>query len=185
MTYSVPYSFVPGTKAKADEVNANFNDVIDKLSTTNNTVAQKLNLDLSNINEDGQEILDAKADVVDLDGNWTLKNQTLLSGETIVASDYKTYSLSSYLPSDNNVYEVIITGAVESKTTSNNYANISIQSPLCSYQTIARFSGATKIDGNSVIIPVSTNREIYIYSTPTQSGNMTVGLKANAYRKAR
>ena len=31
MTFGVPYSFVPGTKAKADEVNANFIDVLTKI----------------------------------------------------------------------------------------------------------------------------------------------------------
>lgn len=182
MTYGVPYSFVPGTKAKADEVNANFIDVLDKISATNE---QKLNRDFSNLNDEGREIFDSKAEIEDIDGHWTLKNQTFLSSESISAGDYKTYSLSSYLPDDNNVYEVIMTGSVESKTASGNYANISIQSSLCSYQTIAKFSGATKIDGNSVIIPIGTNREFYIYSTLTQNGNMTFGLKANAYRKAR
>ena len=38
MTYGVPYSFVPGTKAKADEVNANFIDVLDKIKTTNERI---------------------------------------------------------------------------------------------------------------------------------------------------
>ena len=64
MTYGVPYSFVPGTKAKADEVNANFIDVLDKIKTTNEridetnsttqsnktTLEEKINTDVSNLN---------------------------------------------------------------------------------------------------------------------------------------
>ena len=64
MTYGVPYSFVPGTKAKADEVNANFIDLLDKIKTTNEridetnsttqsnktTLEEKINTDVSNLN---------------------------------------------------------------------------------------------------------------------------------------
>ena len=38
MTFGVPYSFVPGTKAKADEVNANFIDVLNKIDTVDSKV---------------------------------------------------------------------------------------------------------------------------------------------------
>ena len=36
MTISVPYSFVPGTKAKAQEVNANFTAITGQIEETNN-----------------------------------------------------------------------------------------------------------------------------------------------------
>ena len=48
MTSGILYSFVPGTKAKADEVNANFLAVLNKIEETNSA---KLNVDLSNIDE--------------------------------------------------------------------------------------------------------------------------------------
>ena len=38
-TYRVPYTFVPGTKAKATEVNANFSSVMDLIEETNNNSA--------------------------------------------------------------------------------------------------------------------------------------------------
>ena len=43
MTSGIPYSFVPGTKAKADEVNANFLAVLNKIEEINSA---KLNVDL-------------------------------------------------------------------------------------------------------------------------------------------
>ena len=54
MSYSVPYTFIPGTKARAQEVNANFasiTDSIDELDTS------KLDLDLSNITPEGIEFI--------------------------------------------------------------------------------------------------------------------------------
>ena len=35
MTYNIPYSFIPGTKAKAQEVNANFKYLADSLTDIN------------------------------------------------------------------------------------------------------------------------------------------------------
>lgn len=46
MTLHVPYSFVPGTKARAEEVNANFNSVLEYVDS-------KADNDLSNITSDG------------------------------------------------------------------------------------------------------------------------------------
>ena len=60
MTFGVPYSFVPGTKAKADEVNANFIDVLTKIEDTN------LRIDETNSNADSKNSeIDAKFDQVD------------------------------------------------------------------------------------------------------------------------
>lgn len=54
MTYSIPYSFIPGTKARAQEVNANFNYVLDSMGDLNST---KLNASLSNITNAGIDII--------------------------------------------------------------------------------------------------------------------------------
>lgn len=54
MSYSVPYSFIPGTKARAQEVNANFNSVTDYLELLD---ANKVNNDLSNISAEGVDLI--------------------------------------------------------------------------------------------------------------------------------
>ena len=98
MTFGVPYSFVPGTKAKADEVNANFIDVLTKIEDTNlridetnsnadsknaefatqfeeveATLAKRANLDLSNLSTTGKAVLSAKANAADINGKWVAK----------------------------------------------------------------------------------------------------------------
>lgn len=54
MSYSVPYSFIPGTKARAQDVNANFNSVTDYLELLD---ASKVNNDLSNISAEGVNLI--------------------------------------------------------------------------------------------------------------------------------
>lgn len=54
MSYSIPYTFVPGTKARAQEVNANFSSIIDAFDDLDN---KKINLDLSNISEQGIDVI--------------------------------------------------------------------------------------------------------------------------------
>ena len=54
MSYSVPYSFIPGTKARAQDVNANFNAVTDYLELLE---ANKVNNDLSNISAEGVNLI--------------------------------------------------------------------------------------------------------------------------------
>ena len=50
MVYSLPYSFGPGEVARPQEVNANFNSIVNKLEEINTT---KADIDLSNISLDG------------------------------------------------------------------------------------------------------------------------------------
>ena len=54
MSYSVPYSFIPGTKARAQDVNANFNAVTDYLELLE---VNKVNNDLSNISAEGVNLI--------------------------------------------------------------------------------------------------------------------------------
>lgn len=99
MTYGVPYSFVPGTKAKADEVNANFIDILNKIEDTNSRIddantkssqelketkeelnaeiGQKADLNFSNIGTNAKAMFSAKANNTDIDGKW-VKNHSPL-----------------------------------------------------------------------------------------------------------
>ena len=52
MVYSLPYSFAPGEVARPQEVNANFNAIINQIEEINTT---KANIDLSNISSDGMD----------------------------------------------------------------------------------------------------------------------------------
>jgi len=52
MVYSLPYSFAPGEVARPQEINANFNAIINQIEEINTT---KANIDLSNISSDGMD----------------------------------------------------------------------------------------------------------------------------------
>ena len=54
MSYTVPYTFVPGTKARAQEVNANFSAIIDALDDAD---TRKANTDFSNISTEAIDII--------------------------------------------------------------------------------------------------------------------------------
>ncbi len=57
-TYKVPYTFIPGTKAKASEVNANFNTIINLMENLNTNAA---NIDLSNLTENAKKTIKENA----------------------------------------------------------------------------------------------------------------------------
>ena len=54
MSYNIPYSFIPGTKARAQEVNANFKYVLDSADELNRT---KLNTTFSNISTEAVDFI--------------------------------------------------------------------------------------------------------------------------------
>lgn len=92
MTVSVPYSFVPGTKAKAQEVNANFNSLVEQIDETNSL---KLNKDCSNLTQEGALALHTSlTDKTDTDfGNLTDEAKSLIANMAS-PSDTKFIELS-------------------------------------------------------------------------------------------
>lgn len=54
MSYNIPFSFIPGTKARAQEVNANFKYVLDSADELNRT---KLNTTFSNISTEAVDFI--------------------------------------------------------------------------------------------------------------------------------
>lgn len=53
-TFNVPYTFIPGTKAKASEVNENFAAVLEHISTTNQNSAD---INFSNLTDTAKEVI--------------------------------------------------------------------------------------------------------------------------------
>ena len=84
----IPYSFIPGTKAKADEVNANFIALADVIEANKTTTSGDI--------EDIKEILETKADKTEL-----INEYTILETDTDL-DDYKTKGayvfISKYKP---------------------------------------------------------------------------------------
>lgn len=203
MTFGVPYSFVPGTKAKADEVNANFIDVLSKIEDANsridetisdantkseevatkfeeinNSLEQKVDLDFSNISGVAQAKFDAKANTSDIDGKWVAKRVVLSDTTTFSNTANKTFSLSSYLPQDGNVYEVkFFVAGNSSKVGQYNYS-LGFGSEQLFFVSGNNFS-------SNILGIVSTARTLTISPTSLCSGTNQFSVTLVAYRKVR
>lgn len=57
-----------------------------------------------------EELENTKADKSEIDGKWVSKPLTLLASATV--KNNKTFDLSSYLPQDGNIYEVVVSGVI-------------------------------------------------------------------------
>lgn len=203
MTFGVPYSFVPGTKAKADEVNANFIDVLTKIEDTNSRIdetnsnadtksaeisakfdevsealEQKSDLDLSNLSSSGQAKFDAKADLTVIDGKWVSKRVVLVNTATFSNTDSVTYSLSSYLPNDGNLYQIkFFVAGNTSKLGQYNYST-----GLGSEQLF--FVSGNNFSSNVLAI-VNSTRKLTVSPTSICSGTNQFSITLVAYRKVR
>lgn len=203
MTYGVPYSFVPGTKAKADEVNANFIDILDKIQTTNgridtanttlqecsSSLATKLNVDLSNISEEGEAMFDGMAYADDLDGNWTEKYTSCAVSATISVGATQSYTLTNALPDDDNIYEVMIAITAQTAATSGataylfaNTDKMTSKRPLI--KVVSRHSSVMYAT-NACTLIVGAGRKINISNSSNSVGVTTYDFEIYAYRKVR
>lgn len=196
MTSSVPYSFVPGAKAKAEEVNANFVAVLDEIEKSNVKISeldsQKMDKNLSNLDEQGQEILDAKADKTEIDGVWTTKSVYLASDFTMSKTYDKTFDLSTILPDDENVYEVIVSAIIRTGTAINNCLGLYVGSTICTSiymcRAVSRVANTNQIASGNCIIPIAKDRKIRFYTgdeTNAASYSNSCSLRISAYRKVR
>ena len=211
MAYGVPYAFVPGTKAKADEVNANFNDVLSKIEDTNTRIdevntslsevdtkiqstkeeldEQKLNLDLSNISSAGQKLFDAKANASLLDGTWAVKYYKVADSTSISLNTTKTYSLSSYLPKDSSKYEVRCSFWLSGGSSYGDAAQINLYTDLISSYTpvgyIVTRENAAYYNASNAFLLVGKDRQVKVMRTSFGSGSAKFTLHFDAYRKVR
>lgn len=207
MTLVVPYSFVPGTKAKASEVNANFNDVLNKIENTNtliNNINEELatNLtknttdlekkiedtknisarnDLSNLTPEANARFDSKANAIDLDGNVTCISVALLSNVIITKDSRFVFNIGQHIPNDGCKYLVNISAEFAGAPGMQPYFNAFIQNG--SY--IANFIRFNTSDGScNITIPVDASRTIILWTIENTSPR-TIFLYLKGYRKVR
>lgn len=194
MTYIVPYSFVPGTKAKADEVNANFiyltnglddtNDRIDTCNTSISTVQDNLDNNCESLTSE----ISQKANSVELDGNWTYKYLKLFTNANLyhASNSNATYSLSGYLPAGGGLYQIALRGSSATGTTSGNYAPLYLLTDWTHSSTYAICNSRTRTastmeSAGSMIVLASSY--IALYRRNGYAGTATVELLG--YRKVR
>ena len=191
MTSSVPYSFVPGAKAKAEEVNANFVAVLDEIEKSNVKISeldsQKMDKNLSNLDEQGEQVFASK-----IDGNWTAKSVYLASDFTMSKTYDKTFDLSTILPDDENVYEVIVSAIIRTGTAVNNclglYVGSTICTSICMCRAVSRVANTNQIASGNCIIPIAKDRKIRFFAgdeTNAASYSNSCSFRISAYRKVR
>lgn len=214
MTLSVPYSFVPGAKAKANEVNANFVAVLDEIEKSNVKISeletQKADKNLSNLDNEGLGILDAKADKTEvekkadktelttkadkteIDGKWVNKSEFVIREATLSSTYDKTFTLSSILPNDGNIYEAIVSAIVRTGTQVNSCFSLCINSSICGSiyicRTVTRVANVNSLASGNCIIPISKDRKLRIFvgeETNVASYANSCSVKVSAYRKVR
>jgi len=208
MSYEIPYTFVPGTKARADEVNANFIEVMQKISNTNDRIDETnsdisdvssavdtINSDLGDINSSISTLqsslstantnISQKANSSDIDGQWVTKYATIIDNVSIAEGGGSlTYSLSSALPNDSNVYEVMLTysGSIANQ---NGYAQVQLSNSYITGIFAARVGAGNIYAVSTVIMPFGSNRNITLTSNTSQKTALKNYLGVRAYRKVR
>jgi len=212
MTYSVSYSFVPGTKARADEVNANFIDVLNHIEDTNtridnaNTqleknstqlddittrvdsaeteISQRANLSLSNLDEEGEKLLNSKANASLLDGAWVSANKALCTEKTISPGDSQVYALKSILPTENDVYEIILDGLLHTEV-AHGSAYMYVKTPKTTSLAAFRVVTPNRYGSMQALAICQGKHSITVTNQPGSVEKSTYSLYIRAYRKVR
>lgn len=168
-TIKVLYYVVIATIAKTDiQVD------IDEIATDLNG---KADTDLSNISSTGKNIID---------GKWVSHSATITSGTSAPTSANLTYNLSSHLPNDEQTYEVLFSMYGQSSASSNVYTVGSLSSslvPSTRVYTARAATGATvaTMGGGNAIIPIGTDRKVYVDYVTSNTGTFTLIMRA--YRR--
>ena len=127
-------------------------------------VNSKADVDLSNL---------GATQSANFDGQWVTSSsyyEIIGSDTTFSAATTYTYDLSSYLPNDNHIYEVMGYAAGNTGATSGNAADISCGSSLISVNTF-RIAGATTRTDSAIhwcgcfSMLIGTDRKIYLRQT--------------------
>lgn len=116
----------------------------------------------------------------DLDGMWVKKDLTLISGNTTLnSSDSKTYDLSDYFPTKNNVYEIII---LMTGVGTNGIFDCRITTDLVTNVAFGETNVNSRINA-AATIPLR-NKQITISNVSSGDGSISL-LRIAAYRKVR
>lgn len=180
MTSGVPYAFIPGTKAMANQVNANFlavtnsiEEVNQRLTDTNENILDTmendlLKRDLSNLTTTGQAVLDNKA-------NCDLSNINISESfaTTLNNSDIRTVIKTGQ--EGNSWYRIYSDGWCEQggniNITTNSSARILLLFPYLAYPYTCLLSFLH--NGNSAsksVNPGGMTREAFTLYTAADSG---------------
>lgn len=121
---------------------------------------------------------DEVALVSDLDGAWTSKNSNILRATAV--GTYEV-DLSSYLPNDNNVYEILISNTTYNSQTES--STISVKTSLVAKINILNAQASGRHPCNTFSIPVGADRVLTYYIENAASSALVV--YALAYKRTK
>lgn len=124
------------------------------------------------------------------DGRWTYNSRALYSGLTVTANTSKVYDISTYLPDDGYIYEVLLWGYCRTGAKSGNavaqYVYSGKDSSLVGKQLtwqVTRSSSSNAAGGNTSLIIYPQNKNIYSVLNVSGSTTGANGLYLVAYRR--
>lgn len=126
------------------------------------------------------------ADAQDLDGRYIQASTTLVTSTNIVTGGTQTIDLSSLLPRDNHIYEVIINVAAQTDATVGHTVNFYLSSDIT--PSFCVFRGRTSVAnmnvncGGNVKIPVGPQRSIVLRNSGTGTA-MNISATTSGYRQ--
>lgn len=142
---------------------------------TTSELNNKANINLSNLTATSS---------TNFDGQWVNVGATIMDKVNLHGTTALTYTLS--LPNDGYNYEVLLSGSIVTGTTSGNALILQVYSSLVGntfmcWTTNRGTTGASARSGGNVIIPVSSNHNIYVTRANDYTG--TASLYMRAYRR--
>ena len=136
------------------------------------------------------------AHIQDLDGNWTYKNRVLCSQQMTTAIDKEidlNFDLSSYLPDDDNRYEIIVNGYIFVGQTAGSALLLSCRNSqgvsvnICGSRTLGNQSSISSagLSTGSCLMVVEADRQLKIHYFAAGSNGQLRSINIVGYRKVR
>jgi hypothetical protein len=136
-------------------------------------------------------IEEIKANRSELDGQWEITSFGLITSTTSIKPDQTlTFDISDYLPKDNNIYEVILSGSIVATATSGNHLNLLYRTDIMPVNTnlcrVATRTASSMFASGSCTVLVGAGRTIEIFASGGSVGTNSIdSLGLRAYRKVR
>ena len=143
---------------------------------TSSSLSNLADNDLSNLSATGKTVID---------GQWVFPSSVNIAQTvTYPTTDDISYSLSTYLPNDNHIYEVIFVGSVTTGSSNGDQSYLSIYTDISGYVNVCGIRTRTSASGQTggtVILAVGTGRKINVRAVSNYTG--TFNLNARGYRR--
>lgn len=122
------------------------------------------------------------ADAQDIDGRWIFGAKNLANAVALPKTAPIIYDVSSALPKDGKIYEVDITGYIDTANTANAYSALYIKTDLENYRSILcrirnQVANQSNQSGGNLYVLVGANRQIIVDNHTSNTGTFSLEIK--------